>query len=261
MYGGVGGKMRRSEGVDYEKRIFKHTPSNGYRRDTKKVEYEHTDVSHVDEYRPPKPYMLYQPKQKEEKVVEDVKPGVVVVGMSKPLEYPEYISTTYEYEKPVLQKYQITDVDVHNPDYIDYRGPEYEFLEYELIEPAQVLPTYYEPGERVGEKTWGYVPEPAYIEEEPVDWYYKEPYYQEPVTHPLYPQYYDQTYSEQTYAETELPAPQLYDAIYEAELYPRYEHAQYHEPRYRPAEPKEQGYRRDYHVTTPIGESRVYPVE
>ena len=147
------------------------------------------------------------------------------------------------------------------PRYVDYEGPHHEFLEYELLDHTKVLPTYYEPGERVGEKTWGYVPEPEYVHEEPVDWYYEPPYYKEPVTHDLYPMYYDQTYSKQSYAHTDLPAPEIYEDVFEADLYPKYEDVHYDGPRYREAEPKEQGYRKDYHVTTPIGKSKVTPME
>ena len=57
-YGGYDGVMRRSEGVDYNKRIFKRTGCNGLRKDTKSTEYIHTDAPSTctSQYVQPKPY-------------------------------------------------------------------------------------------------------------------------------------------------------------------------------------------------------------
>jgi hypothetical protein len=57
-YGGYGGVMRRSEGVNYGKQVFKRTSCNGLRKDTLSTEYEHTDEPStcVSQYSEPKPY-------------------------------------------------------------------------------------------------------------------------------------------------------------------------------------------------------------
>jgi hypothetical protein len=50
--------MRRSEGVNYGKQVFKRTSCNGLRKDTLSTEYEHTDEPStcVSQYSEPKPY-------------------------------------------------------------------------------------------------------------------------------------------------------------------------------------------------------------
>lgn len=106
LYGGFGGVMRRSEGVDYNKRIFKHTPSNGYRRDTKTKRYEHTDESYVDSYYGPKEYMLY-PDYTDYSTVA-TRDGVVIIGDDDPLEYPRYKTKKVTYQKMVPQNYEVT---------------------------------------------------------------------------------------------------------------------------------------------------------
>jgi hypothetical protein len=93
LYGGHGGTMRRSEGVNYDQRIFKHTPSNGYRRDTKSMQYEHSEETFTDKYRAPREYQLY-PDYSDTRKVLDVKPGVKIVGEQAPLSYPEYSNVT-----------------------------------------------------------------------------------------------------------------------------------------------------------------------
>ena len=188
---------RRSAGVDYNQKIFKQTPSDGFRRDTKFVEYK--DQPQCEDYKPRTPYML----KREKKLRAAPTAGVVKIGEQAPLEYPEYERTTYEYQRMVPQNYQVTQTDIKLPEYIPYEAPRHEFLEYEVQKAPEVQPTYYEAGYRADDKTWGYIerPEPAYTDY-PTEYYPEREYYREPTTKRRYPSALEQTYNTQKIAET-----------------------------------------------------------
>lgn len=243
LYGGIGGVMRRSEGIDYSKPVWKRTACNGYRRDTLSTEYLHTDAPSpcVSQYVEPKPWQCY-PGHVDDRQVYEAGVGVAKVDEDAPLEYPEYTSEVYEYSRPVVQDYTVTKSAKHDPEYIPYHAPHYDFLEYEPEAPVEVLPTYYKAPKVYGEESYGYIPEPEYVEkkEYPINRkgydYYVDA---EPMAVlPRYPKKPVQTYSQNPVEKTQLQADQYAAGEVHHELYPASEHVDYHEPMYGPPRPE-----------------------
>lgn len=244
-HGGYGGAKRRSDGINYNKQVYKRTSCNGLRKDTLSTEYEHTDAPStcVSQYVAPKPYQCYE-APKDYRTVKGVR-GVAKTGYDKPLEYPSYTSKSYHYEKPVYQAYEVSQTCKHNPYYVDYEAPHYDFMEYDVKPQEKILPTYYKAPEVYGEESYGYYPE-SY------DNHYEErsypvgkkgaeynDYYAEPMkVRPRYPTKEVQTYDKNVVQRTKLQPSQYKSEDVHYDLVPKYEKAQYHKPRYAPERPK-----------------------
>ena len=236
-YGGYGGTMTRSEGIDYSKRVYKRTACNGLRKDTLSREYIHTDEPSVctTQYVEPKPYQCFEGPKDYRKV--KGANGAVKVGYDDPLEYPSYHSKTYHYEKPVIQNYDVTKTCKKDPYYVPYEGPHYNFYEYEPKEPVKILPTYYEAPTVKGEKSYGYIPEPKYVDikEYPVGKGYYDDYDAKPMkVVPRYPTETVQTYNAQVIEKTKLQPSKFKAATVHHDLVPAYEKAVYEKPKYGP---------------------------
>jgi hypothetical protein len=159
----------------------------------------------------------------------------------------------------VPQAFTVSKQDIYLPSYIDYEAPEYEFTEYNLPYRAEVKPTYYKPGKRIGEKSFGYKPQPDWIVEEIPDLYYQPPYYKHPDTRDLMPLYVDQTYTESLMAETQLSPPSFSEIEYEQDLIPRFEDNDWSAPKYRLPEHKEPKYARNYEASRRPSRTKVHP--
>ena len=139
----------------------------------------------------------------------------------------------------------------HNPEYVDYHAPHYDFLEYEVHPQEKIVPTYYKAPCVHGEESYGYVPETYDYEHKEYPVGHGGEYYDyeaKPMkVRPRYPTEPVKTYNRQVVKETHLQ-PSKYEAEpVHHELHPDYEPAVYEKPKYGPARPKKTGYGKDLH--------------